>query len=576
MRLRAIAPAVAVAVSCLVFASSAAAATITVTTASDDATPGDGSVSLREAILALNNGSSSDSDINSESPGTFGSNDNVRFNIGGSGVRTIDVGSDSSASGQALPSLTKPMTIDGTTQPGTGPIRVYLDGSSVSTSTAAGLELQQPGTVKGLGIGHFPDPGIRLSGFCPVIFFCVTSDHSMVESNYVGTDATGAIGRANGTGMDIQSSANTIRNNVVSGNVVGGGIAISGSTNVVQGNRIGTNAAGTSAVPNTASPTGGAITVGGRDNVIGGANPANRNLISGNSGNGVFIDAVTNTVQGNFIGTDISGTHAIPNGGDGIHLTGGAQTISGQPSAPQRIWFNKGFGIRNQGDQTRFIANSIRGNLLGGIAVGGSPVNGSLSIARDRKTVKIKFSNATHGGLMDIEVFANPGRRACPGQGQVFVEGSTVGSSNAGKGSATVVLSSPLKPGDGVTATFTDSAKGTSPFRCLAGGVPVPNNFSFTLATNSRGKITVGITSPFGGSYKAKGTTKVGGQKIAYGEGSKSIGHAGKTKITIKPSKAANDALNGGATLKVSVAVTFKPTGGKSKTKTKSISVARK
>ena len=211
------------------------------------------------------------------------------------------------------------------------------------------------------------------------------------------------------------TTGNTIRNNVISGNGSGGGIRLTGVANFVQGNRVGTNAAGTSALPNTTSPAGGAVTATSPDNVIGGTKAANRNLISGNSGHGVLIDIGRTSVQGNFIGTDITGTHAIPNGGDGIHLTGGQQTISGQPSAPQRIWFNNGFGIHNQGDQTRFIANSIRGDKLGGIAVGGNPATGSLSIASDRKTVKVKFGNVTHGGLMDIEVFDNPGRRACPG-----------------------------------------------------------------------------------------------------------------------------------------------------------------
>ena len=568
--IRALAVALAAAAACLALAAPAGAATITVTTTADDDTSGDGSVSLREAIGAINSGGSSDSDITAQSPGTYGSNDAIHFNIPGSGVQIIDVGSPSAT---ALPQLQQAVTIDGTTQPGSGAVRVVLDGSAVSSSSAAGLAATARVTIRGLAIGHFKGSGVNLDEFCPVPFFCVGSDDSTIESNYIGTDAGGNVAKPNGTGVLVITTGNTIRNNVISGNGSGGGIRLTGVANFVQGNRVGTNAAGTSALPNTTSPAGGAVTATSPDNVIGGTKAANRNLISGNSGHGVLIDIGRTSVQGNFIGTDITGTHAIPNGGDGIHLTGGQQTISGQPSAPQRIWVNNGFGIHNQGDQTRFIANSIRGDKLGGIAVGGSPATGSLSIASDRKTVKVKFGNATHGGLMDIEVFDNPGRRACPGQGQVFVGGATVGSSSAGTGSATLVLGSPLKPGDGVTATLTDSAKGTSPFVCLPGGVPVPNNFSFTLKADSKGKITVKIKSPVGGSYKAKATTKVGGQKISYGKGSTSIGHAGKTKITIKPSKAAKDALNGGATLKVSVAVTFKPTGGTPKTQTKTVSV---
>jgi hypothetical protein len=61
-----------------------------------------------------------------------------------------------------------------------------------------------------------------------------------------------------------------------------------------------------------------------------------------------------------------------------------------------------------------------------------------------------------------------------------------------------------------------------------------------------------------------------------YGKGLTSVGHAGKTQITIKPSKVAKDALNAGTKLKVSVAVTFKPVGGSAKTNKKTISVRRK
>jgi len=61
-----------------------APATITVTTKADDLTPNDGSVSLREAITALNAGNDlGDPDITAQNPGTFGTNDKINFNIAG-------------------------------------------------------------------------------------------------------------------------------------------------------------------------------------------------------------------------------------------------------------------------------------------------------------------------------------------------------------------------------------------------------------------------------------------------------------------------------------------------------------
>src|SRR5262245_22386454 len=65
-------------------------ATITVTTVADDLTPNDGSVSLREAMTAVNASNDlTDPDITAQNPGSFGSNDTINFNINASGVQTI-------------------------------------------------------------------------------------------------------------------------------------------------------------------------------------------------------------------------------------------------------------------------------------------------------------------------------------------------------------------------------------------------------------------------------------------------------------------------------------------------------
>src|SRR5215470_9507908 len=84
----------ALALSC----ATARAATITATTATDDVSPNNGTVSLREAITAINAGNDlSDPDIAAQNPGTFGTNDTINFNIPGAGVHTINLGMDASA-----------------------------------------------------------------------------------------------------------------------------------------------------------------------------------------------------------------------------------------------------------------------------------------------------------------------------------------------------------------------------------------------------------------------------------------------------------------------------------------------
>src|SRR5712692_4738715 len=89
-----------------------APAVITGTTSADDITPNDGSVSLREAITSINAGNDlGDPDITAQNPGTFGPIDTINFNIPGTGVKTINVGTDASAANIPLPTIVKRVII---------------------------------------------------------------------------------------------------------------------------------------------------------------------------------------------------------------------------------------------------------------------------------------------------------------------------------------------------------------------------------------------------------------------------------------------------------------------------------
>ena len=112
-------------------------------------------------------------------------------------------------------------------------------------------------------------------------------------------------------------SANTIggttpaAGNVISGNVSDGVMIVGVSTdNLVQGNYIGTDATGTSSLVTRATASRSAVSI---DNTIGGTTPGARNVISGNVGDGVritdFVDRQPG--QGNYIGTDASGTRPL-------------------------------------------------------------------------------------------------------------------------------------------------------------------------------------------------------------------------------------------------------------------------
>src|SRR5947208_558639 len=112
-------------------------AAITVTTSVDDVTPNDGSVSLREAIAAVNAGNDlGDPNITAQAPGTFGTNDTINFNIAGQGAQQINLTS-------ALPALTKKVVINGLSQPNAaaGAPLIVLNGAGAGANVD-GLTLQ--------------------------------------------------------------------------------------------------------------------------------------------------------------------------------------------------------------------------------------------------------------------------------------------------------------------------------------------------------------------------------------------------------------------------------------------------
>ncbi len=159
-----------------------------------------------------------------------------------------------------------------------------------------------------------------------------SADSNNVFGNFVGVDRTGTLALKNYDGVSIEgtASANNIggtiaaKRNVVSGNDAYG-IPIIGNSakyNKIIGNYIGTDVNGTAAIPNT---YGVLFDDQSSYNIVGGDSASYRNIISGNSGYGVFVynfGTHNNIVKGNYIGTDKTGTLAVPNG-NGIVIDGG-------------------------------------------------------------------------------------------------------------------------------------------------------------------------------------------------------------------------------------------------------------
>ena len=170
----------------------------------------------------------------------------------------------------------------------------------------------------------------------------ITGSGNRVAGNYIGLTLANAVD-ANENGILIQGDNNIIGTdgdgvidsaeaNIISGNAASGVYIQGGSSspkptgNRVAGNIIGLNVAGTAAIANGTDGVYLALT--GANNIIGtngdgsSGDSAERNIISGNGSNGVYIDSFSNSnrVAGNYIGTNKAGTAAVPNTRNGVLL----------------------------------------------------------------------------------------------------------------------------------------------------------------------------------------------------------------------------------------------------------------
>ena len=211
----------------------------------------------------------------------------------------------------------------------------------------------------------------------------VGADNNKIYGNYIGTnhDGTAAIANARhgvviydgvqgtevggtGTGQGNIISGNTSRGVLIDGN----GVATT-TGNVIQGNLIGLNAAGNAKLSNGSS--GIEIFADAAGNTIGGTTAAARNVISGNV-DGIYIQGAPGTIiQGNYIGTDVTGLVDLGNSDRGIQLESGADnTIIGGVSAAARnvISGNDADGIiisDGASPGTGTTGTVIQGNYIG-------------------------------------------------------------------------------------------------------------------------------------------------------------------------------------------------------------------
>jgi parallel beta-helix repeat protein len=273
--------------------------------------------------------------------------DTIAFNIPGSGVHLIDL------SKTALPAVSDPVVIDGYTQPGASP-------NSLSVGDDAVILIQLDGGLVGNG-----NNGITITG-----------------SNCVvrGLSITGFM-PGPGDGFNISPGGSGIE------------LKPSGTGNSVEGNFIGITPDGQTARANSRG-----VRLGVAPQTVGGMTPASRNVISGNSF-GIFItgSAGGTLIEGNYIGTDVTGTRKVGNI-DGIEVAakdltiggtsiGAGNLISGNQSAGVQIGSEIGNHVIAHADRTTVV-----GNLIGTQADGASPLGNGAGISF------LISSNCTIGG----------------------------------------------------------------------------------------------------------------------------------------------------------------------------------
>lgn len=391
-----------------------------------DAVAPDGELTLREAILVANGSLAIDSlstierdlVVGTPSHGLTANRDEIRFSIPGTGVHTI-------TPLVSLPAILDPVSIDGYTQPGASPNTLAVGDNAVLLIELNGAVMAlngsnaQVGQRVGLGIGGAGSlvRGLVINRFEEAGLKIDTS-WNRIEGNFIGTDPTGEIARPNGDGITI-------------------------------------------------------LPLNVHYNTIGGASPAARNLVSGNSnvgstfGAGVgililgasFSSSDGNVIQGNYIGTNAAGTAALGNRTTGIQFNVGTGNLVGGAGAGEGnlISGNGGDGILigTTGGRAPH-GNVVQGNFIGTDASGIVPL-GNVGNGRDGVFLggitPATFGNTIGGtaaGAGNIIAFnGRAGISVSSGNGHALLSNSI--HSNAGQG---IDLNgdgnvTPNDPGDG-------------------------------------------------------------------------------------------------------------------------------
>ncbi len=201
-------------------------------------------------------------------------------------------------------------------------------------------------------------------------------------------------------------------------------------------------------------------------------------MISGNFRYGLVLEggAALTSVQGNDIGTDRTGTAALGNGSDGVHIQDSASvnTIGGtSPRAANIIAFNGGTGVAvtDNAVSNAILGDSIFANANQGIVLSGngnalqvSPVLASAIGSGSKITISGALT-ASPQTTYQVQFFSNPAADPSGyGQGETYLASKTVTTNASGVATFSFTLNQSVPAGWAISTTATSPAGNTSAF----------------------------------------------------------------------------------------------------------------
>lgn len=252
--------------------------------------------------------------------------------------------------------------------------------------------------------------------------YAENSDNGIIQSNLIGTNADGTMGLGTpGSGIITTSSDHMLiggdlpeEGNLISGKLKDGMELQDPKSFIIKNNKVGTDITGTFAIPNGRHGIYGVV----HDPITIGEGLSNGNLISGNIGHGVLTVSITNgncMIIGNKIGTDITGELPIPNGKKGMWISGGTPVTITQNT----IAYHPEEGIYTEDvvNKKRITDNSMFCNEMGGYYIDRTE---TLSI--DFISMSTVMGSGPAGSIIDLYRTDPESCMDSPCQGKYFME----------------------------------------------------------------------------------------------------------------------------------------------------------